>query len=184
MSRPISENLLLIGKVVRPHGIRGLLKIRSYAESEATFLKAGWIYLYTPKGGVERRELLSIRPQKGHFLVELKGLQTRNEAEEYRNADIYIDKNSLSKEEGEFFWYELLDLKVYLVTGEYLGKIVEIMPTGSNDVYVVKEGEEEYLIPAIKEVIKEVDIKNRRMIIDPLEGLLELGKPGSKRRRR
>ena len=154
--------------------MRGLLKIRSYADSEATFLRAKVIYLRAPKGGVERWELLSIKPHKGHFLMELKGLQTRDKAEEYRDADIYIEKSLLSKEEGEFFWYELMDLRVYLVTGEYIGKICEIIETGSNDVYVVKKKEKEYLIPAIEEVIREVDIKNNRMVIDPLEGLLEL----------
>ena len=154
--------------------MRGLLKIRSYAASEATFLKAKVIYLRAQEGGVERWELLSIKPHKGHFLMELKGLQTRDKAEEYRDADIYIEKGLLSKEEGEFFWYELMDLKVYLITGEYIGKICEIIETGSNDVYVVKEGKKEYLIPAIEEVIREVDIKNNMMVIDPLEGLLEL----------
>lgn len=154
--------------------MRGLLKIRSYAASEATFLKAKVIYLRVQEGGVERWELLSIKPHKGHFLMELKGLQTRDKAEEYRDADIYIEKGLLSKEEGEFFWYELMDLKVYLITGEYIGKICEIIETGSNDVYVVKKKEREYLIPAIEEVIREVDIKNNMMVIDPLEGLLEL----------
>lgn len=168
------ENLLLIGKVLRPHGVRGLLKIKSYADSDATFLRAGKVYLSTPEGKMDRWELLSIKPQKGHFLMELKGLRTRDKAEEYRNADIYIEKDVLVKEEGEFFWYELLGLKVYLVTGEYLGSIVQIMPTGSNDIYVVQEGDKEYLIPAIEDVIKEIDIKNKKMIIDPLEGLLEL----------
>ena len=183
MSRAVLENLLLIGKVLRPHGVRGLLKIKSYADSDSTFLRAGEIYLCAPKGGVEKWELLSIKPHKGHFLMELKGFHTREKAEEYRDADIYIDKSALVKEEGEFFWYELVGLRVYLVTGEYLGKIVEIMPTGSNDVYVVQEGKREYLIPAIEDVVKEVDIENNKMIIDPLEGLLEIAEPGGKKRK-
>lgn len=183
MNRAIPENLLLIGKVVRPHGIRGLLKIESYADSETTFLRAGKIYLYN-KGELKEWELVCIKPHKGHFLMELKGIQTRNEAEEYRGAEIYIDKNVLIKEEDEFFWYELIGLRVYLVTGRYLGKISQILPTGSNDVYVVKRKDKEYLIPAIEDVIKEIDLENNSMIIDPLEGLLELSESKDKKRKR
>ncbi len=170
--------------MLRPHGVRGLLKISSYAESEFTFRRAGIVYLGAPEGEIERWELLSIKPHKGHFLMELKGLHTKEKAEKYTNADIYIEKGSLVKEEGEFFWFELMGLEVYLVTGEYLGKIVEIMATGSNDVYVVQEEEKkEYLIPAIEEVVKDVDIKAKKMIIEPLEGLLELGRPLVKKRK-
>ncbi len=168
--------------MVKPHGVRGVLKIFSYAESEATFLKAGRIYLYTTTDNkLEEWEVISIRPQKGHFLMELKGLTDRDKAEMYRDAEIYINKNCLSREQGEFFWYELIGVKVFLVTGTYLGKISHILPTGSNDVYIVKreDNENEYLIPAIEDVIKEINLTQNRMIIEPLDGLMELNEKKS-----
>ncbi len=180
----IPENLLLIGKVVKPHGVRGWLKVRVYSDSSTTFSQAGSIFIHTRDDRWHERELISVKPHKGHFLVELKGVDTRNKAEELRDADIYISKDILQKEEGEFFWYELIGLKVYLVSGKYLGKIVQILPTGSNDVYIVKEKEKEYLIPAIEDVIKEVNIEAKKMIIEPLEGLLELAETKKKKKKR
>ncbi len=182
-ANPIPENLLLIGKVVKPHGIRGWLKIKSYSESTTTFSRAGKVYLLKA-GRLEEWELTAVKPHKGHFLIELKGIEDRNKAEEYRNADVYIDKGVLKKEEGEFFWYELIGIKVYLISGKYLGTIKHIFRTGSNDVYVVEEKEREYLIPAIEDVVKEIDLDSGKMLIEPIDGLLELAETKKKKKRR
>jgi len=97
------------------------------------------------------------------------------QAEVFKAAKIYIRKDSLIKsDEDEFFYYELLGLDVYLATGQYLGVVKEIFPTGSNDVYVVEGQGKEFLIPAIHQVIKEINIAQKRMIISPIKGLLDL----------
>ncbi|MBI5379769.1 MAG: 16S rRNA processing protein RimM, partial [Nitrospirae bacterium] len=74
--------------------------------------------------------------------------------------------------EGQFYHFELLGLKVYTVEGAYLGEVTEIFPTGSNDVYVVRDGPRETLIPAIRNVIRVIDLRGKRMVIHPLPGLL------------
>ena len=106
--------------------------------------------------------------------MELEGLTSIDEAEECRGADILIKKEGLAREEGEYFWFELLGLDVYLDTGEYLGSICQIMSTGSNDIYVVRKGVSEILVPAIYEIVERIDLENRRMIISDMEGLLNL----------
>lgn len=179
-ARSIPENLLLIGKVVRPHGIRGELKIEAYSESPSTFSKGRRLYFYTAEGKLEEKEIISVRAHKRFFLIKVKDIDDRNRAEEYRNVEVYIEKDILEKEEGEYFWYELIGLNVYLISGECIGKIEHILPTGSNDVYVVRGEEKEYLIPAIEDVVKEIDIEAKKMVIEPLEGLLELAETGKK----
>jgi 16S rRNA processing protein RimM len=79
-----------------------------------------------------------------------------------------------SKSRDEYFWHELIGLEVYLSRGEYVGKIKNILPTGSNDIYVVQEGNKEVLIPATYDVIQEIDLTEKRMIISDVEGLLDL----------
>ena len=107
--------------------------------------------------------------------MRLSGLESIEQAEIFKGAEIFIRRDSLAKtDEDEFFWYELLGLEVYLVTGEYLGVIRGILPTGSNDVYVVRDQGREFLIPAIHQVVKEVNIPQKRMVISPIEGLLDL----------
>jgi len=106
--------------------------------------------------------------------MRLEGLSAIGEAAEYRDADVFVSKEAVARSDDEYFWYELLGLKVYLDTGQYLGAISRIIPTKAHDIYVVKEGDKEVFIPAIYEVVKEIDIANKKMVISALEGLLEL----------
>lgn len=164
-----------MGKVIRPHGLEGLLRIKSYAQTEESFLRAEVVFLQ--KGSAEPREyaITSVRPHKNVHLLKLGGVDSLEEAERLKGARILIGKDALnSKRRDEYFWHELIGLEVYLSRGEYMGKIKHILPTGSNDIYVVQEGKKEVLIPAIYDVIQEIDLTKNRMIISDVEGLLDL----------
>jgi 16S rRNA processing protein RimM len=169
------RDLILIGRVTRPHGLTGLLRIVSYAQSKETFLEAGSVFLSKEQNELYERKVVSIRPYRSVFLLRLSGLNSIDEAEVFRGAGILIRKDCLvKKDEDEFFWYELLGLDVYLVTGQYLGVLKEIFPTGSNDVYVVENKGKEFLIPAIHQVVKEINLAEKRMVISPIKGLVDL----------
>jgi 16S rRNA processing protein RimM len=119
--------------------------------------------------------VLAIKPQGKVLLMQLKGLTAVEDAEAYRGAAVYISKESLRREGGdEYFWYEILGLRVFLDTGEYLGCVSEIIPTGGNDIYIVRKGKAEIHIPAVHDVVKEIDTEGRRLVISPMEGLLEV----------
>ena len=175
MSKVSPENLLLVGKVIRPHGLGGLLRIRSYARSEESFLNAGNVYLKSDEQGLIEYSVLAAKPHKKIILMDLKGLTSSEDAEKYRDADIYINKNSLKRErEDEYYWFELIGLKVYLNRGRYIGVLEDIISTPGNDIFVVREGREEFLIPAVHEIIEEIDLKNLTMTISEIEGLLNV----------
>jgi 16S rRNA processing protein RimM len=167
-------NLLLVGKVIGPHGLGGLLRIWSYSGSEASFLNAGTVFLGFVSGEINEFSVTSVRPHKNAFLMKLEGLNSSDEVEKYRGIDILINKEAITREEDEYFWHELLGLKVYLDTGQYLGVVSQIISTGANDIYVVKGADKEICIPAIYEVVKEIDVENEKMIISAMEGLLDL----------
>jgi 16S rRNA processing protein RimM len=175
--KPVSpERLILLGKVIKPHGLEGTLRIRSYAESQESFSVAGTIYLKTVSGGLHPHHVSSARTHKGEniCLLTLEGLTSRDQAEQYRGAEIFCDKECLPREENEYFWYELLGLEVYLETGEHIGRISEIIPSGRYDIYVVQGREKEVHIPAAHEMIREIDLRTGKLIVTPVEGLLEL----------
>jgi 16S rRNA processing protein RimM len=164
-----------MGEVIRPHGLEGLLRIKSYAQSEESFLRPEVVFLQV--GSAEPREyaITSVRPHKNVHLLKLRGVDSLEEAEKLSGARILIGKDSLNSERrDEYFWHELIGLEVFLSGGEYVGKIEHILPTGSNDIYVVQEGKKEVLIPAIYDVIQEIDLTKKRMIISDVEGLLDL----------
>ena len=175
MSKIDLTDLVLIGHVIRPHGLTGLLRIVSYAQSKETFLKTGSVLLNIGQNEFHEKQVVSIRSHRSAYLLRLSGLNSVDQAEVFRGAEILIKKDSLSKkDEDEFFWYELVGLDVYLTTGQYLGVLKEIFPTGSNDVYVVENQGREFLIPAIHQIVKEINIPQKRMVISPVAGLLDL----------
>jgi 16S rRNA processing protein RimM len=118
--------------------------------------------------------VISVKPQKNVLLMKLKGLDTVESAEVYQESGIFVEKTGLAREVDEYFWYECLGLEVYLDTGDYLGILSQIIPTGGHDIYVVKQGPKEILVPATDEVVKVIDLGEGKMIVSALEGLLDL----------
>ena len=169
------KDLILLGHVIRPQGLAGLLRIVSYAQSTETFLRAGSVFLSIDKKGFLKEKVVSVKPHGSTCILRLSHINSIDQAERYKGAEILIRKESLLKEEGdEFFWYELIGLDVYLLSGQYLGVIKKIFPTGGNDVYVVEGQGKEFLIPAIHQVVKEINIGDKKMIISPIKGLLDI----------
>ena len=169
------KDLILLGHVIRPQGLAGLLRIVSYAHSTETFLRAGSVFLSIDKKEFLKEKVVSVKPHGSTCILRLSHINSIDQAERYKGAEILIRKESLSKEEGdEFFWYELIGLDVYLLSGQYLGVIKKIFPTGGNDVYVVEGQGKEFLIPAIHQVVKEINIGDKKMIISPIKGLLDI----------
>ena len=174
MNQDSPGRLLVVGKVLRPHGTSGLLRIWSYAGSDTSFLGVGTVSLRSNSGDTRECRVVSVKPHKNIFLMQLEGVSSKEEAEQYRGDEILVSKEALSREDNEYFWYELLGLEVYLKSGECLGSISQIISSGSNDIYVVQKDQKELFIPATHEVVKEIDLKNGKMIISAMEGLLDL----------
>ncbi len=174
MNSGLPDNVFLFGKVLRPHGLAGLLRIRSYSDSAASLLNAETVFFKLITGETHHSKVVSAVPHKNVFLVKVAGLRDADQAEAFRGADIYISKDALVREEGEYFWFELLGLEVFVNDVEFLGVLTRIIPAGSNEIYLVKDGDREILLPASGEVINRIDLKKGRMNVSPVEGLLDL----------
>jgi len=170
----LPDNVLLFGKVLRPHGLEGLLRVRAFSESAASLLNAKTALFKLETGENRHLIVVSARPHKNVFLVKLEGLEDVNQAEAFRDAEVYISKDALVREEGEYFWFELLGLKVFLNDGTFLGVVSQVIPAGSNEIYAVRNGRREILLPATHEVVHHIDLKNGKMMVSALEGLLDL----------
>ena len=175
MNSGSSDKLLVLGKVIRPHGLEGLLRVWSYAPSEASFIDAEEIYLRQVSGKLNGYyRVLSVSPHKDILLMNLEGVNSIDQAEEFRGAEVLVRSEAVTREEGEYFWHELIGLKVYLDTGDYLGTISRIIAAGSNVIYVVGTGEKEIFLPATHDVVQEIDLEKGKMTISAMEGLLDL----------
>lgn len=169
-----AEDLLLIGKITKPHGIKGSLKVYSYAESPELFNDAEVLYLKLKSGTMKPLHVESFSSSGDMVILGFKEIENRNDAEEIVKGELYVDKKYLPPlEEDEYYRYELIGLQVETVDGLNVGIVEDIFPTGSNDVLVVKKGKVENLIPVTKEVVKEIDREKKKILIEPLENMLE-----------
>ncbi len=166
-------DLIPIGRIVGAHGIRGDVKIFSYAESEDLFARQEQLILMGPSGGRKHYEVVGVRAHQKSIRLSLKNVETRDQAEALRGSEVYIPKSELPPlEEGTYYWIDLIGLAVYKTSGEYLGRVSEIIPTGANDVYVVRRDTgAEVLIPAIPSVIMEIDLQKGHIQVELPEGL-------------
>ncbi|MEW5801168.1 MAG: ribosome maturation factor RimM [bacterium] len=165
-------DFIQIGKIVGTHGCKGEVKVYPLTDFPERFLSLKEIILLTPQKslGVEK-----VRFHKTFVIMKLEGYNTMSEAQELKGCLIGIPQEQVYPlGEDEYYYFQLIGIDVYTEEGVYLGLVKDIFPTGSNDVYVVKDDQKEYLIPAVKDVVKEINLERRRITIHPLKGLLNL----------
>ena len=165
-----------VGKIVGVHGLNGTSKVYSYAQSLMVFQPNGSILLRNPDGQERTFEIKWVKPHTRVILIALKGVSNRNQAEKLIGYELYIDKAGLPKLEADnYYWFDIIGLAVFTAEEDYIGRVESIIPTGSNDVYVVKnpdsDGENEVLIPALESVVLEIDLERQVMRVDLPEGL-------------
>jgi 16S rRNA processing protein RimM len=168
-----SRDLVTVGRIVGAHGIRGEVKVKSLTDHPQRF-DAGSRLLLEEVGGVREIEIVSSRLHKKFYLLTFDGVMDRTAAESLRGSILNVAAEDLIPlPDGEYYDFQLVDLAVVTDEGENLGRVAEVMATGSNLVLIVRDGEREVLLPFIDDVVREVDLEGGRMKVHLLEGLLE-----------
>ena len=167
------QEFLEVGQIINTFGIKGFVKVYPYTDDIKRFDDLKKVYI---KNKLEKKELeiQEVKYHKNMVLIKFKGIDKLEDAESLRCHYKLIDrKDSKPLDEDTYFIVDLLGLEVYTDEGKLLGKLDDIFNTGSNDIYVVKdELGKQLLLPAIKDVIKEIDIKNKKIIVHLLNGLI------------
>src|SRR5512135_651310 len=170
----MKKNLFPIGKVVKPHGVKGNVKVEYYGDHLPSLSLYREIFIEDEQGRLESYEILESIPQPPRLIIRLKGIEKMEQAESLAGREILVKREALLKlEEGEYYWMDILGLEVETQDGKRIGKVKRIFPTGANDVYVVEGKRGEILLPAIEGVIETVDLKKRVMKVVRMEGLWE-----------
>jgi 16S rRNA processing protein RimM len=163
---------LIVGKIVGTHGIRGDLKVLSYAESLDVFAPGKQLVFSRGEKSAASFTVTSCRQHKKGILLAIDGITSIETAKPWVGCEVCTEKASLPPpEEGVYYWYQIIGLKVRTTDGVPLGHVKAIFPTGSNDVYVVHDGKKEVLIPAIETVVLHIDENAKVMTVDLPEGL-------------
>ncbi|MGX7111241.1 ribosome maturation factor RimM [Gemella cuniculi] len=165
---------LKVGKIVNTHSLKGELKVISSTDFEEKRFSKGNKLLIT-RGNQLIKEVVveNYRQHKNSLLVKFEEINSIEEAEKLKNLQIKIDvENTEELGENEFYFHEIIGCKVFDENAKFLGEIIEILTPGANDVWVIKnEQGKEVLIPYIEDVVKNIDIKNKKVEIEIMEGL-------------
>lgn len=159
-----------VGRVVRPHGVRGNLLVEAISDLIHSLEQGVEVHL----GDSERKTRVKyLRSHQNRYLLAVEGVHDRSEAEQYRGAEVLLSgQKTEDLPEGTYYHWQIVGLNVISDEGESLGTISRILETGANDVYVVeKEGAKELLLPAIDSVIVEVDLEQETLVVRLLPGL-------------
>ena len=177
----IDDEWLVVGLITSPHGINGKIKVKSLSDFEERFTKPGKRWIQKEKEIPSELELTSgfKKPGKEYFIITFKGTNSRNQAEKLKGYKILVQKNDIPKlGREEFHLNEILNLKVKMLENNQLkiiGRVINL-ENEKNNLLVIKlqKNNKKILVPFVKEIVPEVDIKNKFLIINPPPGLLEL----------
>ncbi|KPK75552.1 MAG: hypothetical protein AMJ89_04310 [candidate division Zixibacteria bacterium SM23_73] len=170
---------ITIGQISRVHGIKGEMVVVSLTDDPKRFSELKKVFLSKDEKitqfEVEKVQTdLKTKKFKERVLLKLKEVESPEEAKRLVGSFLEIEKDDLIKlPEGRYFIFDIIGLKVITTEDKEVGKVKEVISLPANDVYVVQGDQKEYDIPAIKEIVKQIDLERKVMIIEPKEGLLE-----------
>lgn len=166
------KDYLELGQIVNVKGLKGEVKVNSFAEKIDRFETLDEVFIKS-KGDMQKYKIEKVGYAKNQVILKFESIDTIEQAEALRNSHILVDRKDLGDlPEGEYYIVDLIGLKVYTEDGEYLGIVDDIFQTGSNDVYDVKNDlGQSRLLPGIKEVIKEINLPDGKIIVNLIEGL-------------
>jgi 16S rRNA processing protein RimM len=160
---------LIVGRILAPWGLKGEVKVEVITDFPERFAPRNLVYLNSRPFEIE-----GSRPHKQFLVLKLAAIDSVEAAEKLRGCDLSIPRSELPElPAGQYYTFQLLGLNVVTTEGKRLGYITDIMPTASNDVYIVKGKRGEILIPAIEDVVKSIDLKKGTITIEAIEGLLD-----------
>lgn len=164
---------LEIGQIVNTFGIKGMVKVKPFTDDIRRFDKLKTVYV-EKNGNQTEYEIEQVKYHKDMVLIKFKGIDKIEQAELLRNSYLTISRDSVEElEEGRYYIVDLLESEVYTDEQILLGILKDIFNTGSNDIYVVKNKQgKEILLPSIPDVIKEIDVENKKIIVHLLPGLI------------
>ena len=165
---------LVIGSVLRAHGVRGMLRVRATSDA---LLELERVFIGGREYAVERAQ-----PERGDFLVQLAGVTDRDQADALHGQPIEALKEDLpALEDGEVYAADLVGCQVFDVAGTRLGEVTGSFPAGGSEVLEVKDGAREFMLPLVEPIVREIDVAARKIVCDPPEGLVDLDEADSER---
>jgi len=170
----LEEQYLKIADITRYQGNKGEVRAKAVTEIPERFFDLEKVYI-KKDGEILEFTVDYIRFQKQFVIIKFFEVNSIGEAEELRNTEVLIDKSErYLLPEDNYYIEDLIDCSVYKKDNQYLGKLKDVVTTAGTDIFIVKGKDKEYMLPASREIIIEIDLEAKKIIVDPIPGLLEL----------
>ena len=167
----MKKEFLEIGQFVGTHGVRGMVRIQPWSDNGEFLTQFKNFYLDEGKTKINMNK---ITPHGNVVIAAVKGVDSIEQAEKLRGQVLFIKRDDAKLPEGRYFVSEIIGANVYDVdSNDLLGVLADVSATGANDVWHIKNGDREYLVPAIPDVIVDVDTNNDIIKIRPLKGIFD-----------
>ena len=162
-----------VGLVLKTVGLKGELRVKPLTDNPDRYVPGGRLWLTSPEGEPVSFVIGSVKGHKDNLTVSLEGVGTVEQAEPLRGQEIFVPESEVPPlPEGEYYHFQVLGLEVFTHRGALLGKVEDIFSAGEKDVYVVRRGKKEYLIPVTEETVAEIDVKGGRIRLHPMKGYI------------
>ena len=169
-----SPPFLIVGKILKPHGIRGAVKVQSITDHPERFKQIDMIYIGNEEQPKKEYQLEQVVFTPKHLVIYLNGVNSRNDAEVLRDRYLYVPKpDAIVLPEGAFFYYELIGMQVQDETGVILGIVKDVVDYPAQRLLVVKKDSQDYLVPDVPDIVRNIDAQTRKITIHVIEGLFE-----------
>lgn len=166
-------DLIAIGRISKPIGTRGEVKVLPLTHDKQRFVNLPAAWLGHDAANVELKKILKVRIDAKQVVLNFNGIETIEEAEKIRDLYLFIPKDDVVKlQNGSYFVDDVIGCEVVTEQQVNVGVITDLLSLRMNDLWVVKKDTKEILIPAVKAIIRQVDVKNRRVTINAIDGLL------------
>jgi 16S rRNA processing protein RimM len=166
--------MIAVGRITKSVGIKGEVRVAMLTDSPERFVKLKAVWIGSDETAAVRYAILTVRVERSAVVLKLKEIDSRTLADELRGCYLFIEaKDTVAPKKGSYFIHDIIGMKVVTEAGDEVGSVRDVMELPANDVWVVADGKKEILMPAIKEVIRLVDVNGRTVVIRPLEGMLE-----------
>ncbi|MDQ3856117.1 MAG: ribosome maturation factor RimM [Chloroflexota bacterium] len=167
-SRDADPNTVIIGRVLKPHGLRGELRVEPLTDHPQRYRRLREVSIRE-----QEYRVLASRVHQGQVLLKLETVETVKAAEDLRGEYLRVPLESVAElPEGSYYHFQLIGLQVETTAGEPLGRVTDVLPREANDVYVVSGERGEVLVPGISDVVKSIDVDGGRMLVESVPGLL------------
>lgn len=172
MSDPHSDDWIAVAEVVRPHGVRGELRVRLYNPDSEALMEPCQVQLRVPNGSSSLVQVYPRQASAGIVLIRMEGLNDRDAAEQLRGAVLHVQRSELPElQEGEFYINDVLGARAELVDGSPVGTVVDFRSYPTTDVLVIEGGGKQYEVPLLDDFVESVDTTAKRVVLKTVDEL-------------